>query len=75
MDVTLNRSPSKLKMVECKQLLGCKDTEWSEIGAIVLHIVTFLLTCFLVIGDHERIRIIVDIMVGSKIRSSSNSSA
>lgn len=36
MDVTLNRSPSKLKMVECKQLLGCKDTEWSEIGAIVL---------------------------------------
>ena len=46
MDVTLNRSPSKLKMVECKQLLGCKDTEWSEIGAIVLHIVTFLLTCF-----------------------------
>lgn len=34
-DAILNRSPSKLKMVECKQLLGCKDNEWSEIGAIV----------------------------------------
>jgi hypothetical protein len=34
----LNRSPSKLKMVECKALLGCTDPEWSEIGATVLHI-------------------------------------
>ena len=46
MDVTLNRSPSKLKMVECKQLLGCQDAEWSEIGAIVHHLVKIQLTCF-----------------------------
>ena len=31
----LAKPPSKLKMVECKALLGCKDTEWTEIGALV----------------------------------------
>jgi hypothetical protein len=29
-------APGKLKMVECKAILGCSDKEWSEIGAIVL---------------------------------------
>lgn len=33
--IILGKPPSKLKMVECKALLGCKDAEWSEIGAIV----------------------------------------
>jgi hypothetical protein len=42
-DVMLNRSPSKLKMVECKALLGCTDPEWTEIGATVqLHILLFI---------------------------------
>jgi len=31
----LAKPPSKLKMVECKALLGCKDAEWTEIGTLV----------------------------------------
>jgi len=34
----LAKSPSKLKMVECKLVLGCSEAEWLEIGAILLEI-------------------------------------
>jgi hypothetical protein len=32
----LAKPASKLKMVECKAILGCKESEWIEIGTIVL---------------------------------------
>jgi hypothetical protein len=35
LNVILAKPPSKLKMIECRALLGCNDTEWSEIGAVV----------------------------------------
>jgi hypothetical protein len=31
----LAKPASKLKMVECKAILGCKESEWIEIGTIV----------------------------------------
>ena len=31
----LLKPASKLKMVECKTLLKCRDAEWLEMGAIV----------------------------------------
>jgi hypothetical protein len=39
----LAKPASKLKMVECKALLGCKETEWTEIGAIVNTTTTVIL--------------------------------
>ena len=31
----LERPAGKLKMVECRAILGCSEKEWTEIGAIV----------------------------------------
>jgi len=32
----LTKLPTKLKMFECKVLLGCKEKEWTELGSAVL---------------------------------------
>jgi len=37
----MSRAPGKLKMVDCKAILGCTDKEWTEIGAIVQHLMEF----------------------------------
>lgn len=33
----LHKSPSKLKMVECRNLLGLSESEWVQVGAKVRH--------------------------------------
>jgi hypothetical protein len=45
----LAKPASKLKMVECKAILGCTEAEWLEIGAIVMPWLDLLT---LVIGRH-----------------------
>jgi len=68
----LSKPASKLKMVECKTLLKCRDAEWLEMGAIVLFPFATQLTntTALVTRNHERIRTFFDFMVRSKVRSS-----
>jgi len=52
----LAKPPSKLKMVECKAILGCKESEWIEIGSAVLTLSTSRrFVDKAVTGDHERV--------------------
>jgi hypothetical protein len=65
MTALVAKPASKLKMIECKAILRCSDTEWLEIGAIV--IVLLHSADRPVAGDHKRVRSLQDFMVRPEV--------
>jgi len=68
----LAKPPAKLKMIECKEILGCTEIQWHEIGAIVL--LLWLELTYLASWNYKGIRVIVHFMDRHKIRRRSISS-